>query len=106
MPACIKEYDNLVTQFLNADSEIKQTLIYEEAQNLMEEYDEGDLKNRAKIYVKTMEKVTEKGQEFIGTEITRVKKLTEGTVSSNKMLQLRDRVNILSSFQMRVKDEL
>ena len=63
-------------------------------------------RERADIYVKYMEKVIEKGEEFIDSELTRVEKLSTSKVSDKKKEQLKDRANILTSFQLRIKDEL
>lgn len=43
---------------------------------------------------------------FVDTEIKRVEKLKDGKVSDTKKEQLNERLNILTSFQMRLRDEL
>ena len=50
------------------------------------------------VYVKAMQKIAEKGNEFVESEIARVEKLSEGKVSDTKKAQLKDRANILTSF--------
>lgn len=50
-----------------------------------------------------MEKILEKGEEFIQTEHERVKKLLSGKVSDEKKKELGIRVNILLTFQLHDK---
>jgi len=50
--------------------------------------------------------VLENGDKFIGLELTRVEKLSEGKLSDKKKQQLKDRVGILTSFRVHVRDEL
>ena len=60
--------------------------------------------------MKTMQKVVEKGDDFVDSELTRVEKLMDGKVSDKKKQQLKDRANILTVFQLSKqggsKDEL
>lgn len=60
--------------------------------------------NAAKIYVKTMEKVLEKGDVFVQTEHTRIDGLLKGKLSKEKKNYMQERKNILQSFVQR--DEL
>lgn len=59
----------------------------------------------AEIYIKIMKKLVET-PNFVDTEIKRVEKLKDGKVSDTKKEQLNERLNILTSFQMRLRDEL
>ena len=94
-----------MSQFFQATGEDRQT-VYKEAQDKAAKIENASDKFKADVYVKTMAKVMEKGDEFIGTEIKRVEKLSGGSVSSKKKGQLKERVSILTSFQQRMKDEL
>lgn len=47
-----------------------------------------------------MEKVLEKGDDFIQSEVDRVKKLLSGKVSDEKKKQLGTRINVLQTFQL------
>lgn len=47
-----------------------------------------------------MEKILDKGNEFIKTESARVKKLLSGKVSEEKKKELGIRTNILQTFQL------
>lgn len=56
-----------------------------------------------------MQKVLEKGDEFIPAEINRINKLLSGKVSAEKKKELASRINILQSFTFssnNKKDEL
>lgn len=50
-----------------------------------------------------MEKILEKGDEFVKTEHDRVNKLLSGKVSEDKKKQLQNRINILQTFQLHNK---
>lgn len=60
----------------------------------------------ADVYIKTMKKVVEKGDDFIESEVSRVDKLRSGKVSDKKKEQLHERLNILTTFQTAMRDEL
>ncbi len=82
----------------------------EKAQAKADSYTEELIKTRALVYVKTFQKMLEKGDDFVHSELKRVDTLLEGKVSDKKKAQLRDRSNILTSIEMRMsekkKDEL
>ncbi len=110
LPACIQEFDPFVKDFLATKEEAARKDIIDKAQKQADTYTDESTKIRATVYVKTFQKMLEKGDEFIDSELKRVETLLEGKVSDKKKGQLRDRSNILTSFQMRmkgdVKDEL
>ena len=107
LPACLKEFHVLVQEFLSSDDDSKRNEILITAHAKMDEIEsDEDKKTRAVVYVKTMEKVLEKGIGFIHTEMVRVNKLMEGKLSDKKMKQLKDRLSILTSFSMYRRDEL
>jgi len=105
LPACIEEFDNLSKEFLQGTGDRRKDIL-QQAEKLASEITEEPKKTRASIYVKTMQKVIEKGDEFVANELIRVEKLANGKVSDNKKAQLKDRASILTSFQLGMKDEL
>jgi endoplasmic reticulum protein 29 len=108
LPACIQEFDDLVKKFFQtSDSAARQSIIAE-AETLKESMKEPSKQESAVVYVKTLQKIMENGESFVGTELARVEKLSEGKVSDRKKAQLKDRVSILTSvqLQMSLKDEL
>ena len=110
LPACLQEYDPLVKDFLSTSDEAARKSIIEKAQEKADSYEDEVTKTRAAVYVKTFQKMLEKGDDFVKSELKRVDTLLEGKVSDKKKAQLRDRSNILTSFEMRMstdtKDEL
>ena len=108
MPACIEEFDELVGQFFQASGDDRNQII-EKAEQMKDAItDDTVKKDRATVYVKAMQKVIEKGDSYIDTEIARVEKLSDGKVSEKKKVQLKDRASILTSFQLQMskKEEL
>jgi len=107
LPACLQEFDELVKQFLHATGNERKTIV-DKADALKDTISDAVKKERAVVYVKTMQKVLENGDGFINTELARVEKLSEGKVSDKKKAQLKDRSSILTSFQLQLqmKDEL
>lgn len=53
-----------------------------------------------------MKRILEKGEDFIGLEIKRIKNLLDGKISENKKSELNDNINILSRFKINKKEEL
>ena len=106
MRACLESFDALTKEFLSASSDEQMSEIIERAEKEAAQMTVPDAQERAKVYVKMMQKVMEKGRDFITTELKRVEKLSEGKVSEKKKLQLLDRASILTSFQLHLRDEL
>ena len=98
-------FDKLVPEFIKA-SDDERASILNEAEKSAQDLTKDEEKLAADTYIKTMKKVLDKGNSFIKDEVTRVEKLRSGKVSDNKKKQLGDRLNILASFQLGLKDEL
>lgn len=80
---------------------------FKEAQDLAATLKFDKDKIPAEIYIKMMQKVIEKGNSFIGTEIDRVKKIMTERMPDNKKGQLQQRLNVLYSFTYaKIKEEL
>jgi endoplasmic reticulum protein 29 len=94
----------LVAEFRKAPDD-KKSDILAKAEELSNKYTSEKDKKSADVYIKTLRKLVE-APDFVDTEIKRVEKLKDGKVSDKKKEQLNDRLNILTSFQMRLKDEL
>ncbi|XP_059139062.1 endoplasmic reticulum resident protein 29-like [Physella acuta] len=104
-PGCLEEFDNLVKEFFAA-AEDKRSEVVQKAEKAAEKLTVDSEKASAETYIKTLKKVLEKGKDFVKSEVTRVEKLRSGKVSDKKKEQLGDRLNILTTFQLNVKDEL
>lgn len=104
LPSCLEEFDKIVQNFFKANAE-ERPAILENAENEASKITDETKKTSATVYVKTLKKVLENGDKFVDTEIERVEKLRDGKLSDKKKEQLGERLNILTSFQLR-KDEL
>ncbi|BFZ19113.1 hypothetical protein BsWGS_22152 [Bradybaena similaris] len=104
-PGCLEEFDKLVEEFLKASVD-QRAVVLEKAEQAVGQLSQDSEKASADVYIKTMKKVVEKGQDFIDSEVLRVEKLRSGKVSDKKKEQLSDRLNILTTFQISVRDEL
>ena len=105
LPSCVEEFDDLVKRFMKAtDAERKAILDKATKQSLA--LDDEKTKKSADVYVKIMQKILVKGNEFVATEMTRVEKLSKGKLSENKKAQLKSQANILMSFKNTIRDEL
>ncbi|BFZ15820.1 hypothetical protein BsWGS_18859 [Bradybaena similaris] len=104
-PGCLEEFDKLVEEFLKASVD-QRAAVLEKAEQAVGQLSQDSEKASADVYIKTMKKVVEKGQDFIDSEVLRVEKLRSGKVSDKKKEQLSDSLNILTTFQISVRDEL
>lgn len=95
---CIDEFDKFAEKFAKTDDEGKKRDILKEAEDALTNINEKLNKKAAEVYVKTMQKSLEKGNEFILKEIKRVENLAKGKVSTEKKEQMQQRINILQSF--------
>lgn len=104
LPGCIEQFDALATEFIKAkDKEQREELITQGKDMLTKGLDSPKNTEYAQIYLKLMEKVMEKGDEFVLKEIQRVESLRKTKVTVDKRESLQKRLNILQSF---VHDEL
>mmetsp|Transcript_92989 Transcript_92989/g.240261 ORF Transcript_92989/g.240261 Transcript_92989/m.240261 type:complete len:246 (-) Transcript_92989:59-796(-) len=95
----IEELDALAKKFL------KETLSDEHldaAKKLVD--DKFSMDKKAPMYVKIMQKIKEKGEAYIGGEVSRVHKLMDGKLTPEKKAELSDKLKILNVFA--AKDEL
>ena len=85
----------------------KQIFIQQEILNKAKIYEETlseEKRAAAKVYIKMMERILERGDVFVQTEQTRVDGLLKGKLSNEKKRTMEERKNILQSFSH--KDEL
>merc|ERR1719310_835483 len=89
----IAELDEIAVRFLKEglkDSDI------DAAKKLAESEYASDKK--AAIYVKTMEKVKAKGEEYVKGEMARVEKIMKGKLTPEKKAELTDKLKVLTVF--------
>ncbi|XP_032527036.1 protein windbeutel [Danaus plexippus] len=102
LPGCIRSLDLLAIKFKNSDTD-KRKSIAKETEKVLENLSK-EVAGNGKIYKTIMEKILEKGDDFIQTEITRVNKLLAGKISNEKKNELSQRINILKSFLLPLKN--
>jgi len=104
LPGCIEQFDALAAEFIKTkDVERREELLTQGRDILAKGLDTPRNTEYAQIYLKLMEKVMEKGDEFVLKEIQRVESLRKTKVTVDKKESLQKRLNILQSF---VHDEL
>ena len=95
LPGCLEEFDKLTTQFMKGKKDVRK-IVLKKTEDLLN----GSGKSSSgKIYATVMEKILEKGDDFIQSELERMKKLLRGQVSDEVKKQLGTRINILQTFQ-------
>lgn len=102
LPGCIEQLDRLAEEFKNS-GEKKRHEIFQKAKVFEETLPEKD-QTAAKVYVKMMEKIFDRGDVFVQTEQTRLEGLLKGKLSEVKKRSMKEKINILHSFAHR--DEL
>ncbi|CAH2986185.1 unnamed protein product [Chilo suppressalis] len=98
LPGCVRELDKLATKFIKAKTDERKKL-FAKTEEVLTNLREKDTVS-GKIYKTIMEKVLEKGDDFVKSENDRVKKLLSGKISEEKKKELGMRLNILQSFQI------
>ncbi|XP_014229298.1 endoplasmic reticulum resident protein 29 [Trichogramma pretiosum] len=102
LPGCVEKLDRLAEEF-RAGGEQERREILNKAKVFEETLPE-DYRAAAKVYVKTMERILERGDVFVQTEQTRIEGLLKGKLSKDKKRSMEEKRNILQSFTHR--DEL
>ncbi|XP_047032480.1 protein windbeutel [Helicoverpa zea] len=97
LPGCVKELDKLAIQFMKSKKDDRKKVL-KKAEDYVKNMDKES--SSGKIYKTIMEKILEKGDEFVQFENERVKKLLSEKVSNEKKKQLGVRINILQTFQL------
>ena len=108
LPGCLQNLDKLAAEFMAGDEDARKQSL-DSARAIFEGLEDENDKKNAKVYIKIMEKILEKGDDYVSTETKRVGGLAEGKVTSDKKEMFKTRINILSSFQFTsagTKDEL
>jgi len=93
----IEALDVIALKFKSASATEKSSLL-KEAEKVAASLDKNSQKS-GKIYVKTMQSIIGQGETFIDTEIARLNRLVDGSVTPKKLDEFTVRKNILASFQ-------
>lgn len=103
MSSCLKEFDEYAADFVKGDKDKRQKVL-QDAEASLQSLKDPQKRKSADIYIKVMNKIVEKGDEFVDKEWERVKKLQNGKITKEKKTDMQSRMNILQSFKL--KDEL
>ncbi|KAJ8711103.1 hypothetical protein PYW07_008345 [Mythimna separata] len=95
-PGYIKELDKLAIQFMQGEKNERKKVLKKTEEHLKIMDKES---SSGTIYKTIMENILQKGDDFIQSEVDRVKKLLSGKVSDQKKRELGTRINILQTFQ-------
>ncbi|XP_026822652.1 endoplasmic reticulum resident protein 29 [Rhopalosiphum maidis] len=105
LPGTLEKFDGLASEFAKEKSVDKRKEILLRAEKLWD-ISEGKQKQKsAEVYVKSMRKALEKGDEFFHTETVRINNVLKGSMTKEKKADLSVRLNILESFKVQ-HDEL
>lgn len=102
---CLEKFDKLVEEFMLSSDAKERKKKLRVAEDLWDKISSLTEAKSAEIYVKSMRKVIEKGEDFVPKEVERVEKLLKAKMTKEKQDELQKRINILQSFKV-VHDEL
>lgn len=105
LPGTLETFDQLAIEFVKEKSADKRKDILLRAEKLWDETDGKQKQKSAEVYVKSMRKALEKGDEFFQTETARLNNVLKSSMSQDKKTDLGYRLNILESFKVQ-HDEL
>ncbi|XP_059620237.1 protein windbeutel [Phlebotomus argentipes] len=99
LAGCLQEFDQLAGRFMDALAVDEKS-----AQEVLQDAQEEEKKfngeeNSGRMYIAIMQRILEKGAEFIASERERVKSLQGKKVSAGKKVLLEHRMNILAAFK-------
>jgi len=105
LPGCIRELDKVAVEFM-ATAGGGRNLKKQEAEQISSRLNSEADKQSGKYYLLLMQKVIDKGDNFIQTETARLAKMIDSvSITEDKKALFRTRQNIISGFQQR-RDEL
>ncbi|KAM3963963.1 endoplasmic reticulum protein 29-like protein wbl [Aphomia sociella] len=103
LPGCVKDLDKLAKKFMKASAENRKKIV-KETEDIQKKLSNKDTTS-GKIYKTIMQKILEKGDDFVNTEFERVQKIINSKVSEEKKKELGIRTNILQTFQLATKSK-
>lgn len=99
LEGCVSELDDLAEKFASSEDKESKEKLLAEASKVIEGL-EGKDKTSGDIYKKLMQRVIERGDKFILSELERVRNLlSEGKMKDAKKKDLQQRINIIQSFR-------
>merc|ERR1711959_386721 len=108
LPGCLKEFDELAAKFLQGNPSIDDSResIKNQATAAVSKLSQASELESGKYYVLVMQKILEKGENFVAHEIARLNKVVSGDLTPAKKEFFKKRLNILPSFKRADKKEL
>lgn len=99
LEGCVSQLDDLAEKFTSADNKETKEEVVAETTKVVDAL-EGKDKTSGDIYLKLMQRVIERGDKFILSELERVRNLlSAGKMNDSKKKDLQKRINIIQSFQ-------
>lgn len=105
LPGTLEQFDRLASEFAKEKSVDKRKDLLLRAEKLWDGSEGKQKQKSAEVYVKSMRKALEKGDEFFHTETVRINNVLKGSMTKEKKADLSVRLNILESFKVQ-HDEL
>lgn len=105
LPGTLESFDGLAGEFAKEKSIDKRKDILLRAEKLWDKTEGKQKQRSAEVYVKSMRKALEKGDEFFHSESVRLSNVLKGSMTQEKKADLGVRLNILESFKVQ-HDEL
>lgn len=99
----IDAYDTIAKQFMTSKAE-RETLLASMTESVEGETEE-EYKTSGKYYIKVMNKVLEKGDEYPKKEMERLQRMLEGNMKADKRDNMYKRKNIISQFVAALQKE-
>jgi len=100
LPGTLEKFDELAAKFIKEGSVDKRKRILLMAEELWDEIEGKQQRKSAEMYVKSMRKALEKGDEFFDNETVRINNVLKGSMTNEKKADLNTRLNILESFKL------
>lgn len=102
----MEEFDKIAIEFSKETSTEKRKQLLRKMEDLWDKINGKSNQKSAEIYVKTMRKILDKGNDFTENELKRIHNILKGKLSKEKTIEMQHRVNILQSFKVNIKEEL
>ncbi|KAG4065846.1 hypothetical protein HA402_012524 [Bradysia odoriphaga] len=99
LSGCIREFDEIASEFVNHYSTKAYDLAVEKANKLIDGYDDEKMKATGKIYTILMKRVVEVGLHYVEEERLRTVEMLGKKISAAKKQEMLDRLNILKAFE-------
>lgn len=107
LAGCVEALDRVLERALE-QSEVDWKKTQGEMEKAMQSLSDPKDKPKAEVYIKIVKKVVSDGDGFVDKEVKRTKKMMEGKLTADKKKQLKEKLNVLLSFELKKnqKDEL